>query len=86
MTDNYSFCIAPLDVLKIRLQLQSHSLSDALSTPHQPKRFPPSTISTFKNILRHEGITVRMAWLRRRIQLNRCRPFGKEMSPPSFSM
>ncbi|KAG6999300.1 mitochondrial thiamine pyrophosphate transporter [Physcia stellaris] len=51
------FCIAPLDVLKIRLQLQSHSLSDPLSTPQSYRRQPPSTTSTLKDILQHEGVT-----------------------------
>ena len=31
LTDGHSFVIAPLDVIKIRLQLQIHSLSDPLS-------------------------------------------------------
>lgn len=51
-TDYRRFCVAPLDVIKIRLQLQarSHASSD-----------PPlyrSTLSTFRTILKHEGITV----------------------------
>ena len=51
------FCIAPLDVLKIRLQLQIQSLADPLSRPRNWKaRY--STAETFKNILREEGITV----------------------------
>ncbi|KAI9834593.1 MAG: mitochondrial thiamine pyrophosphate transporter [Sarea resinae] len=47
------FCIAPLDVLKIRLQLQIHSLR----SPHSPhRRIHLSTLSTLRTILREEGI------------------------------
>ncbi|KAF2442326.1 mitochondrial deoxynucleotide carrier [Karstenula rhodostoma CBS 690.94] len=46
------FVIAPLDVIKIRLQLQVHSLSDPLST-----RGFEGTIGTFRSILRDEGFT-----------------------------
>ncbi|KAI1810570.1 mitochondrial dicarboxylate carrier protein [Poronia punctata] len=52
------FVIAPLDVVKIRLQLQSHSLSDPLS--HESLRGSPvykGTIKTLQHILKHEGIT-----------------------------
>lgn len=52
------FVIAPLDVVKIRLQLQTHSLSDPLS--HKDLRGGPiykGTIPTIKHILQHEGIT-----------------------------
>ncbi|CZT12431.1 probable Mitochondrial thiamine pyrophosphate carrier 1 [Rhynchosporium agropyri] len=52
------FIIAPLDVVKIRLQLQTHSLSDPIS--HRDLRGSPiykGTISTLKHILRDEGIT-----------------------------
>ncbi|EER23641.1 mitochondrial thiamine pyrophosphate transporter [Coccidioides posadasii str. Silveira] len=51
------FCVAPLDVVKIRLQLQIHSLSDPLS--HKNIRGPvyKGTISTLKAIVREEGIT-----------------------------
>ncbi|KAL2074077.1 hypothetical protein VTL71DRAFT_7855 [Oculimacula yallundae] len=52
------FIIAPLDVVKIRLQLQTHSLSDPLS--HRDLRGSPiykGTIPTIKHILREEGIT-----------------------------
>lgn len=53
------FVIAPLDVVKIRLQLQSHSLSDPLSYEHIRGRGPiyKGTISTFKTILATEGLT-----------------------------
>ncbi|PSS03703.1 mitochondrial thiamine pyrophosphate carrier 1 [Coniella lustricola] len=52
------FIIAPLDVVKIRLQLQSHSLSDPLS--HARARGGPiykGIVSTLKSILAAEGIT-----------------------------
>ncbi|KAG5296571.1 mitochondrial deoxynucleotide carrier [Histoplasma ohiense] len=50
------FCVAPLDVVKIRLQLQIHSLSDPLS--HRDIKGPiyKGTISTLKSIFRDEGI------------------------------
>ena len=53
------FCIAPLDVIKIRLQLQTHSLSDPLS--HHGLQGPvyKGTLGTLKAILQQEGITVR---------------------------
>ncbi|KAM5356015.1 hypothetical protein ACJ41O_002661 [Fusarium nematophilum] len=50
------FVVAPLDVVKIRLQLQPHSLSD----PLLPLREAPAyrgTIATLKHILQHEGVT-----------------------------
>ncbi|TKA71651.1 hypothetical protein B0A49_04295 [Cryomyces minteri] len=48
---------APLDVIKIRLQLQIHSLTDPLS--HQGVTGPiyKGTLGTFKSIVRSEGIT-----------------------------
>jgi len=54
------FVIAPLDVVKIRLQLQIHSLSDPLS--HDPEKLRGSpiykgTLPTIKRILREEGLT-----------------------------
>lgn len=53
------FVIAPLDVVKIRLQLQSHSLSDPLSYEHLRGRGPiyKGTVSTFRTILANEGLT-----------------------------
>ncbi|KAK5126958.1 mitochondrial thiamine pyrophosphate transporter [Meristemomyces frigidus] len=48
------FCIAPLDVLKIRLQLQYHSLSDPLSAN---LRRPSGVLDVARNIWKHEGIT-----------------------------
>ncbi|KAL2287368.1 hypothetical protein FJTKL_05842 [Diaporthe vaccinii] len=53
------FIIAPLDVVKIRLQLQSHSLSDPLSYERIRGRGPiyKGTISTFRTILANEGLT-----------------------------
>ncbi|KAL0254303.1 mitochondrial thiamine pyrophosphate transporter [Diplodia seriata] len=52
------FVIAPLDVIKIRLQLQVHSLSDP--TTHPSARGGPiykGTLGTLKHILREEGVT-----------------------------
>ncbi|KAM3079169.1 mitochondrial thiamine pyrophosphate transporter, variant 2 [Clarireedia jacksonii] len=52
------FVIAPLDVAKIRLQLQTHSASDPLS--HRDLRGSPiykGTLPTIKHILREEGLT-----------------------------
>ncbi|KAK3310586.1 mitochondrial carrier domain-containing protein [Chaetomium strumarium] len=52
------FVIAPLDVVKIRLQLQTHSLSDPLS--QRDLRGGPiykGTLPTLRHIVRHEGIT-----------------------------
>jgi len=52
------FCIAPLDVLKIRLQLQYHSLSDPLSNPLRRVQQPPAgVLQVARDIFRHEGIT-----------------------------
>ncbi|KAH6660058.1 mitochondrial thiamine pyrophosphate carrier 1 [Truncatella angustata] len=47
------FVIAPLDVVKIRLQLQSHSLSDPTSGAPVYK----GALSTARHILQNEGIT-----------------------------
>jgi solute carrier family 25 thiamine pyrophosphate transporter 19 len=49
--------IAPLDVIKIRLQLQIHSLSDP--TSYRDLRGPvyKGTLGTLKQILRDEGLT-----------------------------
>ncbi|KAJ5801818.1 uncharacterized protein N7518_003886 [Penicillium psychrosexuale] len=51
------FCIAPLDVVKIRLQLQIHSLSDPAS--HNSVNGPvyKGTLSTMRTIMKQEGIT-----------------------------
>lgn len=49
--------IAPLDVIKIRLQLQVHSLSDPLSTRGIQGPTYKGTLGTLKHILREEGIT-----------------------------
>ena len=51
------FCIAPLDVLKIRLQLQYHSLSEPLITPPSRVRQPAGVLDVAKGIWKHEGIT-----------------------------
>lgn len=53
----FSFVIAPLDVAKIRLQLQSHSLSDPLSHRHIRGPIYKGTLPTIKLILANEGIT-----------------------------
>ncbi|KAI1660224.1 mitochondrial deoxynucleotide carrier [Daldinia decipiens] len=52
------FVVAPLDVIKIRLQLQSHSLSDPRT--HLDLRGSPiykGTIGTFRHIVANEGVT-----------------------------
>lgn len=53
------FIIAPLDVVKIRLQLQPHSMSDPLSYQNIPGRGPvyKGTVQTIKTILATEGLT-----------------------------
>ncbi|OAA68629.1 mitochondrial dicarboxylate carrier protein [Niveomyces insectorum RCEF 264] len=52
------FFIAPLDVVKIRLQLQSHSLSDPLSQIRlQGGPVYKGTLPTIRHILAHEGLT-----------------------------
>ncbi|KAJ5698778.1 Mitochondrial thiamine pyrophosphate carrier 1 [Penicillium macrosclerotiorum] len=50
------FCIAPLDVVKIRLQLQIHSLSDPASHRTVVGPVYKGTLSTMGNIVRQEGI------------------------------
>jgi solute carrier family 25 thiamine pyrophosphate transporter 19 len=52
------FCIAPLDVVKIRLQLQIHSLSDPASHRTVVGPVYKGTLSTMGSIIRQEGITV----------------------------
>lgn len=52
------FCIAPLDVVKIRLQLQIHSLSDPASHRTVVGPVYKGTLSTMASIMRQEGITV----------------------------
>lgn len=51
------FVIAPLDVIKIRLQLQIHSLSDPLSVRDVNGPVYKGTLGTLKQILREEGVT-----------------------------
>jgi solute carrier family 25 thiamine pyrophosphate transporter 19 len=51
------FVIAPLDVIKIRLQLQVHSLSDPLSVREVQGPVYKGTLGTLKHIFRAEGIT-----------------------------
>ncbi|KAK1830056.1 mitochondrial thiamine pyrophosphate carrier 1 [Podospora conica] len=52
------FVIAPLDVIKIRLQLQTHSLSDPLSTRdlHGGPVYK-GTLRTLRTIIQQEGLT-----------------------------
>ena len=50
------FCIAPLDVLKIRLQLQIHSLNEPLSARTTLGKTPRTAVDTCKKILREEGL------------------------------
>jgi solute carrier family 25 thiamine pyrophosphate transporter 19 len=54
------FVIAPLDVIKIRLQLQIHSLSDPLSQKGARNSTYKGFSATLKEILREEGLTVRI--------------------------
>ncbi len=49
--------IAPLDVIKIRLQLQIHSLSDPFSVRNVKGPVYKGTLGTLKQILREEGVT-----------------------------
>jgi len=51
------FCIAPLDVVKIRLQLQPHSLSDPLSYHGHSGPVYKGAFPTLKAIVKQEGIT-----------------------------
>ncbi|PYI09679.1 mitochondrial carrier [Aspergillus sclerotiicarbonarius CBS 121057] len=51
------FCVAPLDVVKIRLQLQIHSLSDPTSHHNVTGPIYKGTLSTMRAIIRQEGIT-----------------------------
>ncbi|KAL2123234.1 hypothetical protein VTJ04DRAFT_3689 [Mycothermus thermophilus] len=52
------FVIAPLDVVKIRLQLQTHSLSDPLSTRNlHGGPIYKGTLPTMRQIVRQEGLT-----------------------------
>ena len=50
------FCIAPLDVVKIRLQLQPHSLSDPLSCDGIKGPIYKGVFPTLRAIVRQEGI------------------------------
>lgn len=52
------FCIAPLDVLKIRLQLQTGPLQGRGAGGVISGLAPIGTINTFKHILHDEGVTV----------------------------
>ncbi|KAJ4272053.1 mitochondrial thiamine pyrophosphate transporter [Fusarium torreyae] len=50
------FIVAPLDVVKIRLQLQPHSLSDPVAALREAPAYR-GAIETLKHILKHEGLT-----------------------------
>ncbi|KAM0715164.1 hypothetical protein Q7P37_009629 [Cladosporium fusiforme] len=50
------FCIAPLDVVKIRLQLQYHSLADPLAIAAPVQRKPLGVLEVARSIIHHEGI------------------------------
>ena len=52
------FCIAPLDVLKIRLQLQIYPLPDPSSSGDKARVAQYGIGDTFKSIVRNEGIRV----------------------------
>lgn len=56
------FCIAPLDVIKIRLQLQIHSLSDPLSHHGYKGPIYKGTLGTARAILKAEGIKVHLPY------------------------
>ena len=58
MAESYRFCIAPLDVLKIRLQLQVYPLPDPSSSGHEARVARYGIGDTFKSIVRNEGIRV----------------------------
>lgn len=51
------FVIAPLDVIKIRLQLQVHSISDPVSVRSVNGPVYKGTLGTLNQILREEGLT-----------------------------
>lgn len=59
------FCVAPLDVVKIRLQLQIHSLSDPASHHSVDGPIYKGTVATMRDIVRQEGIKV--SFLRSRL-------------------
>ncbi|KAL4892549.1 mitochondrial thiamine pyrophosphate carrier 1 [Aspergillus ambiguus] len=50
------FCVAPLDVVKIRLQLQIHSLSDPASHRNVTGPVYKGTLSTMRAIIKEEGV------------------------------
>ncbi|KAI5466414.1 mitochondrial carrier domain-containing protein [Mariannaea sp. PMI_226] len=50
------FVVAPLDVVKIRLQLQPHSLSDPLVSLRDAPAYR-GTFATLSHIIKHEGVT-----------------------------
>lgn len=58
IAEPYRFCIAPLDVLKIRLQLQIYPLPDPSSSGDKARVAQYGIGNTFKSIVRNEGIRV----------------------------
>ena len=58
IAESYRFCIAPLDVLKIRLQLQIYPLPDPSSSGDKARVAQYGIGNTFKSIVRNEGIRV----------------------------
>ena len=58
IAESYRFCIAPLDVLKIRLQLQIYPLLDPSSSGDKARVAQYGIGNTFKSIVRNEGIRV----------------------------
>ncbi|KAG5750377.1 hypothetical protein H9Q69_008781 [Fusarium xylarioides] len=50
------FVVAPLDVVKIRLQLQPHSLHDPVAALRNAPAYR-GAFATLKHILKHEGLT-----------------------------
>ncbi|KAG6042530.1 mitochondrial thiamine pyrophosphate transporter [Claviceps sp. Clav50 group G5] len=57
LTIQNSFVIAPLDVVKIRLQLQPYSLYDPLTPSSHSAPAYLGTAATVRHILKHEGLT-----------------------------
>ncbi|KAG6057444.1 hypothetical protein E4U17_001328 [Claviceps sp. LM77 group G4] len=57
LTIQNSFIIAPLDVVKIRLQLQPYSLYDPLTPSSHSAPAYLGTAATVRHILKHEGLT-----------------------------
>ena len=58
VADTASFCIAPLDVVKIRLQLQVQSLPDPKARQSIAAPVYRGTLPTLRTIFEQEGLTV----------------------------